>query len=167
MGLPLLLYLFLTNKCRVLNGKSLVCKNRNADLPPEIGFCFCKTACGRFDEVANDPRGAKTSAGLFSVGSSESYCNCHYDADANFPIALIWFFLFYTLQKVWLYRLISWNCLFSQFKVLWRISSSEFIFSESGTTYQCKWNWGCVKVLSWILEPAEKFQQNQIVLQYE
>lgn len=66
-------------------------KNRNADLPPEIGFCFCKTECGRFDEVANDPRGAKTSAGLFSVGSSESYCNSHYDEDANFLIALIWF----------------------------------------------------------------------------
>lgn len=89
MGLPFLLNPFLTNECRVLNGKSLILKNRNADSPPEIGFCFCKTACGRFDEVANDPRGAKTSAGLFSVGSSESYCNSHCDEDANFPIALI------------------------------------------------------------------------------
>lgn len=71
-------------------------KSRNADSPPEIGFCFCKTACGRFDEVANDPRGAQMSAALFSVGISESYCNSHYDVDAKFPIAFIsfsaWFY---------------------------------------------------------------------------
>lgn len=53
--------------------------------------------------MANDPRVVKTSAGLFDVGSSESYSNSHYDTDSNFPTALILFFrlvLFYIFQKV-------------------------------------------------------------------
>lgn len=138
MGLPLLLY-----PCWVLNGKSLVWKNRNADLPPEIGFCFCKTECGRFDEVANDPSGAKTSAGLFSVGRSESYCNSHYDDDANFPIAFIWFSAwFYFIPSRKFTASFPGTALVSPFKALWRISSSVSIFSDS--------------VLGLIMEPAEK-----------
>lgn len=87
--------------------------------------------------MANDPRGAKTSAGLFSAGRSESCCNSHYDKDANFPSALIWFFwlvLFCDFHKVRLYRLIPRKnqtvkevLCFSPVKGLWRISSCAFL----------------------------------------
>lgn len=41
---------------------------------------------GRFDAVANDPRGAKTRSGLFNVGSSESSCTATMTRMPIFPL---------------------------------------------------------------------------------